>query len=280
MEPAMEMEKEKRQPELFSKKESKAVKRFPYEESKGGKFGGKVTEDTTLPLRVDEHDPRRTLAEAISSEIGREFKAEDLSLIKGRSVDSLKKVASVFKKKLVVVQNKRPDIYSFPALITDKDPTAIFMEADQDTHPHLVVMGHELTHTLKADNPHSYDKLRTNLGILDEGFEIYAKNYETRFGPTSKPEMEEELVADYVGQRFAASEFWDSMMKKEPTLFASVIPTVRGILKEILPRFEPDDVTPYFSDIKKAEEAVSDAVGKYAREQNKEQLPLSDETGA
>lgn len=171
----------------------------------------------------------------------------------------------VLGKRLIVIDDRDMKL-PIDGAVLESDPNVIFI-AKSSTKPHLKVLGHELLHGMKTDRPELYQDTIVALRPLLLDYDKYRKHL-ARFGPTdlSTPAVEEELVADLMGEGFADPKFWDSVQKKSPALFERVATAIKTYLDHVVQYFKRHRMTgtKYFTDYEKARDVVADALTKYA----------------
>lgn len=115
-----------------------------------------------------------------------------------QSFKVISQIARIFGKKLVVYENGAHD-----GFVRSNDPQTIYLNRSSSV-PHLVVFGHELLHTLRADSPAAYEALVKTISVK-EGANTDVPGIR---GNT------EELTADLLGNRFKDPKFWAETFRR------------------------------------------------------------------
>lgn len=166
-------------------------------------------------------------------------------------------------------------------------PKVLFVN-EATRRPVLAVLGHELLHQMRRDNPGLYDRLADRLDELvrnpGEHFMEFVERYTT--SGVAIPDVQkirEELVADIVGDNFTDPAFWRGLQEGRPGLFQRVLGAVRDFLNGVLERLRNDrpfGTDKYLSDVVAARDAVVQAMKEYAGSQGAGQskpAPASDD---
>lgn len=187
-------------------------------------------------------------------------------------------LAGLFKKRVVFFQGGNPD--TDPGGVTIRTSGDVVYVNVASGHHDFSIVGHELLHHLKMDQPEIYDDfLQAVQGILN----VYAvSRYKTRLQgfdssgkAVSKDLATEEMIADFIGDQFTNDQFWKDLAQEEPGLFRKIGKAVVSFLDKLIkavkgiPSFESDD---FFTDLTKARKAAVDAMAEYGRRQNENQL--------
>lgn len=126
---------------------------------------------------------------------------------------------------------------SFNGAMSHAIPNTVFIRIDS-AKPHMAVLGHELLHALRRQNPVLYRGMENRLMELlaDKHTEFYddlSKSYE-RIGREMPEEWHEELWADVVGDNFLRPEFWQGIAAEQPGLFRRVANAITRLLDGII----------------------------------------------
>lgn len=153
-------------------------------------------------------------------------------------------------------------------------PKVLFVN-EATRRPVMAVLGHELLHQMRRDNPQLYDRLADRLDQLvknpGEHFMEFVERYTA--GGVAIPDVQkirEELVADIVGDNFTDPAFWRSLQEGQPGLFQRVLGAVRDFLNGVLERLRnerPFGTDKYLSDVVASRDAVAQAMKEYAGSQ-------------
>ena len=110
-----------------------------------------------------------------------------------------------------------------------------YLLADGVTRPHLSILGHEIVHQLKVDNPELYadfeDAVRRY--IDPKGYkEFIANNYSAQRAKTTD-KKHEEFMAEIGGDAFMEPAFWESIGNQNPTLLKKVVAIAKALVEKI-----------------------------------------------
>jgi len=156
-------------------------------------------------------------------------------------------------------------------LQADYLPGMIFV-SENTTRPIQAVLGHELTHAMRADDPKLYDKLSDRLrGMLEEpgryGEQLNARRAARGLDPLNFDKLREELIADIVGDNFTDPQFWKQMAKGQPSLFGRVLRVIKDFFDDLLAKLRnerPYGTGKYLNDVQAARDAVVEAMSQFA----------------
>jgi len=156
-------------------------------------------------------------------------------------------------------------------LVSSKQPNRVFV-LHGASRPHMAILGHELLHSLRIDRPDLYAKLADRIMAVtndrsDADMGLQLKRLKAGLPTLDDNLLEEEFVADVVGDRFTEPEFWQLMAKDQPAGFKAVIQAVLKFLDDTLSKIadiRPFGTEVYLKDIQAAREAVADALRNYS----------------
>ena len=185
------------------------------------------------------------------------FKA--ITLPKQRELDL---IAKQFGKRLVgfaINPKYAGELDAFDG-VTVTNKNIIFLRAGTE-RPHLALLGHELTHNLKAENSTLYRELLASIKPYVKDFANFAQHYEG----VSLPDISEEFISDVVADGFMSDKFWNALGEHNPSLLSRVVDAVKNLINTISKkfRFNPE-MKPYLTDYNKVMELAGKAMAKYA----------------
>ena len=150
-------------------------------------------------------------------------------------------------------------------------PDVLFLRHDA-TRPHMAVLGHEFLHGLRQDRPDLYDVLRDRMRLVstrkhEPGADLQEKRRKLGLAPLSADALEEEFLADVMGDSWMDASFWKSLAGKEPNTllrraFTAAMRFVDDVLRKIAD-LNPFGTNAYLSDIKAARAAMAQALRDY-----------------
>ena len=151
------------------------------------------------------------------------------------------------------------------------DPQVLFLRHDS-TRPHMAVLGHEFLHGLRADRPDLYDALRDRVrlvapGRLDAGAELQERRRKQGLEPLAADKLEEEFLADVMGDSWMDPAFWNRLASKEPSgplkrAFDAALRFINSVLDKVA-ALNPFGTDVYLNDIKAARAAMAQALRDY-----------------
>ena len=171
-------------------------------------------------------------------------------------------------------------------LHSSTDPNVLFVNANA-SRPHMAVLGHEFLHGLRADRPDLYEALRDRIRTLAPGRAEHGQTLQQRrqrFGmeALAADKLEEEFLADVMGDSWMDAGFWRDLAGKEPAgplrkAFAAAfrfISTVLGKLADM----NPFGTDVYLSDIRAARKAMAKALRDYVEVESVGAPEVNDES--
>ena len=182
---------------------------------------------------------------------------------------SLRSIGRAFGKKVVFVDAKGGILNSNGMTIVET-PGVIYVNAKSPV-PHLHTLGHELIHTLKAEEPDLYQKLLSTTDDLIQNYEAYQKLLDRSSLATGIPTevgdaVKEELYADFTGEQFLNKDFWRKLHDREPILFKKVIKLAKDLIDQAVKwlKGKISIQNSFFKDIRKAQDNLADIMKEYA----------------
>jgi hypothetical protein len=147
----------------------------------------------------------------------------------------------------------------------------VFIDVDSDK-PAMAVLGHELLHRMRATRPDLYDGLRDRLLPIIKGQTAYniqlsARRDKADLVALTDDALQEELIADVVGDEFAQPEFWRTLAGKDRSWFRRVADFVMAFFDDLIDKVKrkrPFGTDQYLSDIEAARAAVADVMAEFS----------------
>ena len=142
--------------------------------------------------------------------------------------------------------------------------------------PLLVVLAHESLHKLKKEFPKLYASLKPILAGKAIGFNEYlAKLNEKReksgIALLDSKKASEEFIADFVGQTWKKSSFWNKLHKEDPNITRKLAEVLTELIKKIRKVLTGRDAQKYFKDFDAIETEIAKIYAQYARPEGKKE---------
>jgi hypothetical protein len=204
------------------------------------------------------------LEDGIRRETGEAFPVGGIRLADDPAdADRVRAVADVFKKRVIFVENTRPDLLMFEGVILPADPGTIFLVA-KARDLHMAILGHEMFHAMEIDAPglaqEFYDAIKDDMrGVNRQDME--------RAVNQQGIQVMTEALSNIMGNQFTREGFWQKIAEREPGLFRRVYEFLKAFLADIRYAITPMKLTEAFvGNIDKIENAASAVMAKYARQ--------------
>lgn len=176
--------------------------------------------------------------------------------------------ARLFGKRLTFFKAARPVLNG---VFNPQQPDRVFVRFDADK-PHMAITGHELGHALRNDQPAIYERLKNRILELARDKDqhdmlLQLQRLKAQLPQLPQDTLDEEFVANVIGDRFMEPQFWKAMAKDQPGGFRQVIDAILSWLDDLIARLldkRPFGTDVYLSDIKAARQAVAQALREYS----------------
>lgn len=205
------------------------------------------------------------LRSALSNLVGRKLTAGQFKFTGADSVQSiLHQIASAFGYK---IQPYQASMFG-DGFVSPQSPGVIYVNKDGKSSA-VFLMGHELTHTLRTSYPELYNELWDYVSTAITPAKLELRRNQMRkdaklYEGLSDADLNEEIMADLVGNEFQKPGFWDKMAEAEPTLFAKVINLVRVFVNFINQKLKGNTAA-IVADLKRLDTVTATVFAKYAR---------------
>ena len=158
---------------------------------------------------------------------------------------------------------------TFNGVASDAIPGTVFLNAEA-SRPLMAVLGHELLHKMRAEQPTTYAALVNRLQGLLRNENAYTERLKAKYEAAGvawrQVRFAEELHADIVGDFFMDPQFWQALGADRPGLFRRVVNAVLKFLDDAAARIgaeRPFGTEEFLSDIATAREAVASAMREF-----------------
>jgi N12 class adenine-specific DNA methylase len=199
------------------------------------------------------------------------FTAVDVS---AEATKRARRIASLFGKRVVFFRGTNPA--EDPGGVTVRTAGNTLFVNVASGYSDMAIIGHELLHHLKAQHPDIYDRLKDSILALakDSAVGDYQARLQRVYDNTGTGTAadtalaEEELIADFIGDRFTEASFWDDLAGSEPSLFRRVAKAIKTFLENLLAKFRGIagfKTDPLFADLQAARKAAVTAIAEYSR---------------
>ncbi|NUX58641.1 LPD38 domain-containing protein [Paraburkholderia youngii] len=201
------------------------------------------------------------------------------------------KVAAMFGKKVVLFRQQGGETGLMDGM-AGSDGKTIYLNADASGAHHLLVVGHELAHTMRMDAPKLFDGLRksilkqTTKGQLGDFYRYYMNDRgmseaDVRAALKDKAtfdRMTEEYVADLVGNRFGEYRTWQDLFanadKGDRSLIYRIADYITSFIDKLLgnahfQKFATDDMVGNLTSVR---QSVRRALAEYANGEGSKQM--------
>lgn len=172
-------------------------------------------------------------------------------------------------KKVVFFETTNDALGGIGGFVTPSKPGTIYVNVAADK-PHLKVMGHELLHVMRRDNPSLYNDTLKALAPLvkdSKGYKNWINSKQVKAGAPalSTDAAVEEMIADLLGDSMGDTTFWTEVEGKSPRLYKKVLDAIQQFLSKYIKSLNTSELkgTGYFKDYIKARSVVANAVKEY-----------------
>lgn len=231
---------------------------------------GKRTVASRSPGTSEQQRIADDIAQRVSARLGRTLVLDVVAPGRGESsARNKEESATVLTAKRLFGQDVifvRQSERVFHGLMSDAYPNTVFIDIDTDK-PMMAVLGHELLHQLRKNQPGIYRQLDERLTALLKNPGEFLDRIEAQYrakGMEVPHNWDEELFADVVGDNFTDPEFWTAMAESQPRLFQRVANAIRQFLNNVLLKAKPFGTDQFMSDVRAARDAVVDAMRQFS----------------
>lgn len=187
------------------------------------------------------------------------FKEQGSTASSGR--DTSVPVSSEFDRKGKVRRSETATIGGF---VHPERSDIIYLNVDSVSHL-LFVQGHELSHTLRLEDPKLWQEMATELRPLVQRWGEYRETLSAEhYAGMSEDDQFEELLGDVIGQNFLNEQFWQEMAQQNVALFRKIARKAIALLQKALRILAGrPDVSHYISDMEQARAIISKTLLQY-----------------
>ena len=177
-------------------------------------------------------------------------------------------IGSIFGKRVVPVKMGE----GYNGAFDPENPGVIFVNEDSPVSA-AFIMGHELNHTLEADDADSWNVLMSvaKEEMTPEQFTSYKERLGKKITENgeqvevSDDDVYREMLADFSGNNFTKQEFWDKVFAKDKNAFEKIVDRMQFIIAKVKESLAWDgaESQKFFKDVQKMEDALAEAVRKH-----------------
>ncbi len=171
-------------------------------------------------------------------------------------------------KRVVVFRSEHP-AYEFNGAVFPGDPDTLYVN-EASEYPIDAVVGHELTHALKPDEPDLYARLEQaaldHLADAPGDYANWLRNEAAKAdADMTDAQVMEEVVSDYVGSQFRTRRLWQRLYDQDASLAKRLANWVRDWLTKFLDGFKGKRLkgTVYVRDVETMRKTVDDVLREY-----------------
>lgn len=227
----------------------------------------------------------------------------DQVLVKGGNVDALKRVATGLGKTIVFFRGRGQDAGNgllgtgnsdkvrdnqqqndnknnsstestgsdvANGFVNPAQPNIIFLNVDSSSHL-LYITGHELSHTIKMQDPALWNQMAKELQPLVRRWSQFKESMPDRYDSLSEEDKAEELFSDVMGHHFLSDMFWQDLAKENAGLFTKIARKAVQLINKVLHLMAGSDVRTYISDLEQSRSIIAKTLLQYGENVNKEQ---------
>jgi len=185
--------------------------------------------------------------------------------------NTIKSIGKIFDKKIIFYDHLN-DKAPIPDGIADSNRPEVIMMNSKAAKPHMFILGHEMIHTLKTEDPETYDYLeKTAVSLMNmDVYGKYRKKYNELTEKHGIPEMDnyqvvEEILADFSGNEFSDPKFWDMMYAKDKPKFWRIINAAKNVVGRVFKRIRGVQSSDFiFDDMNRMRQTITTVYKKYA----------------
>ncbi|MFA5429432.1 MAG: hypothetical protein WC279_14610, partial [Sulfurimonas sp.] len=182
------------------------------------------------------------------------------------------RIAAAFGRRVVFFASSDPAAVLPNGFIDKADPRTIYINTESGFSP-VTVIGHEILHALRTEREELYNQiLEAARGNFKEDMRAQykarlakSKYHETR--AITEDYLNEEMIADYLGDSFSDPKFWEALAKRKPSVFEQMSYYVVNFLNRLIDHFAGQQKNfqsdLFFKDLVKMRKAVLDAAEQY-----------------
>jgi len=151
--------------------------------------------------------------------------------------DSRRDIEEAFGKRIVAIRTGE-GVKWFNGAILVSRPDVIYVAEDSES-PHLTVVGHEMLHAMRVDNPELYQQLLGTLTpYIQNTYQYKAmldkQAAENNAQPETLDAVREEIFADILGDNFASEVFWSKVAIENESTFKKIHAWIKRWLAKLV----------------------------------------------
>ncbi len=230
-----------------------------------------ILESKFLPDRAENNESVEQDIERLRKAIVRNFKETtgrtirsnpgDITRVSLRNHQALQRIADQFGAKVIGIRVNSKVLDTFQG-VTLRDGVIYINEKAR--RPHLAILGHELGHQLRRDNPQLWQQLVDEIRPFIKK-EYYGRNFPDVMGTTDPDALREEFVSEVLSDGFMSTRFWNELGKSNPSLLSRIVDLLTDLINQIRVSVGYTPKTKaYLTDYDRVLRIAGRYVGKYA----------------
>jgi hypothetical protein len=155
---------------------------------------------------------------------------KDVQISQGRldmSQEERTELEILFNKRITPVKTDEA-LNRFNGAVIGSRPNAIFVNEDSEQQ-HISVIGHEMVHEMRKDNPELFNQLAESLGSVvdDKGFNSYKNQLDSDMENAGIPLLDvdgvrEEFIADLMADNWNSEMFWKKVAVENMSTYKKI----------------------------------------------------------
>lgn len=191
-------------------------------------------------------------------------------------LDSLQSIAQAFGKSVVgyrlapILRGKGSPFAGIGGVSVGAMPGTIFIN-EENNRPHISVLGHELAHEMRRDDPQAFAELVDAIRPF-----INQNTYRTEFAKERVAKdlaqagrmdaVREEFIGEVLSDGFTEPAFWNALGEHSPSLLSKVVGAVGNLIDRVRRTFgEQRRTGKYLTDFDRVMEIAGKAMARYAQ---------------
>jgi hypothetical protein len=145
-----------------------------------------------------------------------------------------------------------------------------FIRVDGVDRPHLAILGHEIVHQLRKDNPELYDEFQEAVAryIKPSAHKHFIENNPSAKLAETSDKKHEEFMAEIGSDAFMEPKFWESIGNQNPSLLRTLVDIAKRLVEKVKAKLGYKKNTEYvFNDYNRVIQIAAGVLGQYMESQ-------------